>query len=145
MMSTNTDKEETRNISTERNTNSAEKNINDEQLDRHKCHQCHRDFKTNRGLLQHQRTYKVTFHIISNNAEDTQTTAIEKQNVNDYERNTSGVVITSPMINQRDNLEPPAESDFTLVWGNHSSGDLKQIINACYEEIVHFHKNLFLP
>ena len=92
--------------------------------------------KNNRGLLQHQRTCKVTLHIISNNGEDTQTTTIEKQNINYYGRNTSGVVITSPMINQRDNLEPPAETDFTLVWGNHSSGDLKEIINTCYEEIV---------
>ena len=56
--------------------------------------------QTNKGLLQHERTCKVTLHIISNNAEDTQTTTIEKQNVNDYGRNTSGVVITSPMINQ---------------------------------------------
>ena len=61
---------------------------------------------------------------------------LSKSRINDYGRNTSGMVITSPMINQRDNLEPPAETDFTLVWGNHSSGDLKQIINTHYEEIV---------
>ena len=30
------------------------------------------------------------------------------------------------------------------IWGNHSSRDLHQIINACYEEIVYFRKNLFL-
>ena len=36
------------------------------------------------------------------------------------------------------------ETDFRLVWGYHSSDDLKQIINACYKEIVHFRKNLFL-
>ena len=111
----NTDNEETPNISTKNNANKAEKNINEEQLYRYKCCQCNRDFKTNRGLLQHEGMCKVTLHIISNNAEDTQTTTVDKQNVNDYGRNTWGVVITSPTIKQREKLEPPTETDFRLV------------------------------
>ena len=69
MMSTiNTDKEKTQNFSTKNNANNAEKNIYEEQLNRNRCHQCHRDFNTNRGLLNHQRKCKGTLHIISNNA-----------------------------------------------------------------------------
>ena len=35
------------------------------------CHQCHRNFRTHRGLMQHQRSCKVVLHIIpTNNVEE---------------------------------------------------------------------------
>ena len=93
MISTiNTDKEEKQNFSTKNNANNAEKNIYEEQLNWHRCHQCHRDFKTNRGLLN-QRKCKGTLHITSNNAKIAARSDPERPDISDI---TSNILIQSP-------------------------------------------------
>ena len=46
-------------------------NVNDDN-ENFICHQCHRSFKTHRGLMQHQRTCKIVLHILRNDDQQVQ-------------------------------------------------------------------------
>ena len=43
----------------------------------------------------------------------------------------------------RPELQPTTQNDIP-VWGSHTFSDIEQIINATYEEVVHWRKNIFL-
>ena len=66
----------TSSLSEENSGRSHDNNDEINEVEHHICHQCHRQFKTRRGLMQHQRTCKVTLNILSNNKKEITRTVV---------------------------------------------------------------------
>ena len=83
------------------------------------CYLCQKNFNTERGRSLHLNSCrrKHTTNDL-NLANNTSTTASATRNMR-----------TSNMINSQD-------IELTCVWGSHTKIDLKQVVNAIYEEIV---------
>ena len=106
-------------------------NVNDDN-EHFICHQCHRNFKTHRGLMQHQRICKIVLHILRNDDQQVQRSddAVSSQvktHVNDN-------VIK---VNEETNVE-------SFYWNAIKGSEITRTINDIYDKIVYWRKNLFM-
>ena len=83
----------------------------------------------------------------STSAIDTNTLSIENEIIpTSKEENTAVEEVNVQKIeNPTINKQPQNTKQCAIkIWGCHTEADLKQIVDATYEEIVHWRKNLFL-
>ena len=108
-----------------------EKHDNNDEIDEvehHICHQCHRQFKTHRGLMQHQRTCKVTLNILSNNEmEITRTGSLQKAG------NNKNIMVIAEDYTTTGTTENIHEQ---FYWAEYKGNEITKIINEVYEKIV---------
>ncbi|MEM7298736.1 MAG: C2H2-type zinc finger protein [Bacteroidota bacterium] len=99
------------------------------------CNNCKRTFTTKSGRTNHMK--KCSPSPSERKKEDTTLT----------QTNDKAGCDAAPENSQTGNNSATDEAivaDRITIWGAHTAEDLKQIISAAYEEIVHWKKNLFL-
>ena len=106
-----------------------------------KCEYCPRTFQTDRGRKQHQGkcTSSVPKKVVT-------ISDLSKQCLRGFKTQASSTVssavpITIKVISTIANNVIPNDPP---VWGSLSSADLHQVVNAVYDEIVYWRKNLFM-
>ena len=110
-------------------------------VEAHECDLCNRKFPKARGLSVHKRSCKkntdstLGSQVLSGSAENQEMNdAVENlgnQIINDAEGNVGNV----PAVNIGERSKK--------IWGKHSIENLSKIIDAAYEEIVYWRKNIF--
>ena len=106
-------------------------NVNDDN-EHFICHQCHRSFKTHRGLTQHPRACKTVLHILRNDEQQVQRNddAVSSQ----VKTHVMGNVIK---VNKEKNVE-------SFYWNAIKGSEITRTINDIYNKIVYWRKNLFM-
>ena len=88
-----------------------------------KCQKCNEGFKTHRGRVQHARQCKVNVRIAEPGQPPPEPPDID----------------TDPVAE-----EPLLEEIERFYWGEVSGSQISKEINACYEKIVFWRRNLFM-
>jgi len=90
------------------------------------CHICCRKFTSKGGRTKHLKACSKKKSL------NTEVNAVTNPTVESTSQFTSSSTSSAPAV------QP------IRVWGQHTQNDLRQIISAAYEEIVHWQKNLFM-
>ena len=96
----------------------------------YKCHICKRSFSSDHGMSIHLH-YCQKKNILNNIAEP----PIGRDEVPDINRALNDRPMQGNLYEQQRDVH---------VWGEHTLKDLEQVINAVYEEVVKWGKNIFL-
>ena len=97
------------------------------------CHLCCRKFTSKGGRTNHLKTCSRM-----------KTTTQNQSLTNGSEAVALNSTVNNPTSQPSTSCDVPPAPETVKIWGTHSENDLRQIISAAYEEVVHWRKNLFL-